>query len=100
MTRWRCHGLGLSAIYVWMYAPRLRLAAERRSQRPRCAARRSAPERALAHATCLSTAGRRRRRRGGPRAVVAVVALAGVAVLAGCGGGSGLTVASMPGAST
>jgi hypothetical protein len=32
--------------------------------------------------------------------VVAVVALAGVAILAGCGGGSGLTVASMPGAST
>ena len=31
---------------------------------------------------------------------MAVVALAGVALLAGCGGGSGLTVASMPGAST
>ena len=30
---------------------------------------------------------------------MAVVALAGVALLAGCGGGSGLTVASMPGAS-
>jgi hypothetical protein len=35
-----------------------------------------------------------------PRTLVARVALAGVAVLfAGCGGGSGLTVASMPGVS-
>jgi hypothetical protein len=43
----------------------------------------------------------RHRLRGGPRAWVALVALAGVAVLiAGCGGGSSLGVASISGSST
>ena len=42
----------------------------------------------------------RHRLRGGPCALAALVVLVGVAVLlAGCGGGSGLTVASMPGVS-
>ena len=43
----------------------------------------------------------RHRLRGGPRAVAALVVLAGVAVLiAGCGGGSSLGVASISGSST
>ena len=42
----------------------------------------------------------RHRLRGGPCGLAALVVLVGVAVLlAGCGGGSGLTVASMPGVS-
>ena len=43
----------------------------------------------------------RHRLRGGSRALAALVVLAGVAVLiAGCGGGSGLSVASISGSST
>jgi len=90
----------LSAIYLWMHAPCSGPVAGRPPPETQSGAHCSDAQRACSRAGWVA-ARDRPRRRGGPRVVAAVVALAGVAVLvAGCGGGSGLTVASMPGRGT
>lgn len=84
-------------IYVWMHVPRLRPSGGRRSQERRSAPSCSAVDRGFPRAAWPSPGDRGRRRlRTGPRVLAALVALVWVAALiAGCGGGSSLGVASI-----
>ena len=88
---------GFRRIYVWMHAARLRPSGGRRSQDGRSAPSCSAADRGFRPAAWPSPGDRRRHRlRTGPRGLAALVALASVAALiAGCGGGSSLGVASI-----
>lgn len=93
--------LRLDRIYMWMHAPRLRSAVGRPSKEVRSGAHGCAAGRAALGGAPFAVGDRRHDcPRGRHRVPAALVVLASTAiVLAGCGGGSGLTVVSITGSS-